>query len=162
MTHPLSAQYPTTEVTLDVTPGTAHGHTLRRTPAAPPSVSPCPLAIARAPPAPLSPTPQGSGQSCCPCQGCFLLLCSSPRPLLVPLRISCCQGPWPGTHRSGPRASQQEPGAPLPPHSGWTHGIFPIQFPSLSHCPTTTPRAPGPGSPGGAPVGSLEEADSIV
>lgn len=71
MTHPLSAQYPTTEVTLDVTPGTAHGHTLRRTPAAPPSVSPCPLAIARAPPAPLSPTPQGSGQSCCPMSRLF-------------------------------------------------------------------------------------------
>lgn len=154
VTHPLSTQYPTTEVTFDITHGTrsvphtqknAHGPTISV------SVSPRHHWSHKLPSPPPHRVVAGAAA---PCQGCFLLLCSSPQPLLVPLRISCCQGPrqaWPSL---GHTAQAQEPASRRPGPLCPLTLAGPMGFsPASAHCPM--PRAPRPGFPRRGACGQL-------
>lgn len=136
----------------------APGHTLRRTPTAPPSVSQCHLDITLVPQAPLSPTPQGSRRSCCPCQGCFLLLCSKSSATACSSKDFLLSGPpsslaQPGTHSPSPELASRSPGSLCPLILAGPMGFPPSSRPVSAHCPTL--RAPRPGFPRRGTCGQL-------
>lgn len=88
--------------------------------------------------------------SCCCAQ--------SPQPLLVPLRISCCQGPrqaWPSLgHTAQAQSWPSRSPEPLCPVILAGPMGFPLSSPPVSaHCPT--PRAPRPGFPRRGTCGQL-------
>ena len=187
MTHPspLSPVSPMIEVTdliSHVTSSVSHTQKNTYCPTVSASVSPRhPSGCHRLP----SPPPRKAvSRAAAPCQGCFLLLCS------MFSATACSQG-FPVVRApartgpawdTGPKAPELAKGTlgPSAPHSGGTHGISPHSVsPAQSQLelpcsqlvlapPKGPPRpaplseCPGPCFLGGAPMGSLEEADYTV